>query len=81
MSVRDLKRGTVVVALRQLDIDGANVSEGDLGVVFEEDEFHGPAEGPMVQWMSSTYDVQRDTKCIPGGRCNVYEGDVEAVTS
>lgn len=58
-----LERGTMVVAVRQLDPEGANVQIGDKGVVFEEAEFHGEGYGPLVRWCR-------------GGCCNVYLGDV-----
>lgn len=59
-----LRRGMIVMAKRQLDVVGANVRPGTLGVVFEEhDEFEQGA-GPMVRWMNM-------------GACNVYPGDVD----
>lgn len=59
-------RGTLVRALESLDPDGADVKKGELGVVFEEAEFHAKHEGPLVRWFS-------------GGTCNVYENQTEEV--
>lgn len=58
-----LDRGTIVVAAKELDPEGANVRAGEKGVVFEEAEYHEERTGPMVRWFS-------------GGACNVYDGDV-----
>ena len=58
-----LKRGDVVSAVRLLDVKGANVRPGTLGVVFEEADFYKGNGGPMVRWMNM-------------GVCNVYPGDV-----
>lgn len=54
-------RGDLVVALKDLDPEGANVKRGTLGIVFQEAEYHEPNSGPMVRWFS-------------GGMCNVYDG-------
>lgn len=62
----DLKRGTLVRSLRNLDPEGARVELGTLGVVFEEFDFYKDGGGPMVRWMT-------------GRCCNVYPGDVEVV--
>jgi len=63
----DLRRGTLVRAVKNVDPSGADAQKGDLGVVFEESQYHEPNSGPMVCWFH-------------GGRCNVYEGDVEIVS-
>lgn len=54
-------RGDLVVSLENFDPQGCNIKVGELGVVFQEAEFHEPDTGPMVRWFS-------------GGMCNVYEG-------
>ncbi len=59
-----MERGTRVVALRDLDPQGANVKRGTVGLVFEHTNAYGDGCGPMVRWAS-------------GGCCNVYPGDVE----
>ena len=61
-----LHRGTIVVAKRHLDKEGANVRPGTQGVVFEESDAYGDGAGPMVRWSNM-------------GACNVYPGDVESV--
>lgn len=63
----DLKRGTIVMAAVALDPEGANVHQGTLGVVFEEANYHGDGNGPIVRWMSL-------------GVCNVYPGQVLVVS-
>lgn len=79
--MRDLKAGTIVRALRDLDPHGARVREGDLGVVHAEAGYYGPGYGPLVQW----FRVVEDERQFPmhsvglGGICNVYEGDVQVV--
>ncbi len=61
--VSELQRGTLVVAVRDLDPEGANVVFGELGVVFQPTDYYHDNAGPMVRWLG-------------GGACNVYEGDV-----
>ncbi len=61
---RRLDRGTIVVAAKPLDPEGANVRQGEFGVVFEEADYHEKGSGPMVRWLS-------------GGACNIYDGDVQ----
>jgi hypothetical protein len=63
--VMRLRRGDMVIALEDLDPEGAHVSKGDKGVVFEEAGFHEPGTGPMVRWLDL------------GTACNVYPGQVE----
>jgi hypothetical protein len=63
MDTKKLQRGDMVRAAKNLDVFGANVSKGTLGVVFEEADFYGEDEGPMVRWFTGT-------------ACNVYDGDV-----
>lgn len=63
----DLDRGTFVVAVRDLDPNGADVKIGDVGVVFERADAHRDGFGPMVGW------VKKDGRF---GRCNVYAQDV-----
>jgi hypothetical protein len=81
MNVKDLKRGTVVRALRDFDPRGANVQEGDMGVVYEESNFHEDNSGPMVRWLEVVEDEAGFPlhQVGPMGICNVYEGDVEFV--
>lgn len=62
----ELKRGDVVIALRHLDFRGADVREGTIGVVFEEENYFNDGGGPMVRWMNM-------------GACNVYEGEVQKI--
>lgn len=59
----DLKRGDVVVALQNLDEEGANVKAGMKGVVFEETNAYKDDGGPMVRWENN-------------GCCNVYGDQV-----
>lgn len=59
----DLRRGEIVIAIRHLDKQGADVRRGTLGVVFEEANAYNDGGGPMVRWMNM-------------GACNVYPGDV-----
>lgn len=81
----DLKRGTVVRALQNLDPEGSNVHTGDIGVVFEETNYHGDLCGPLVRWlrvswregMINVFDANRELR--RGGVCNVYPGWVEVV--
>lgn len=68
----NLKRGTVVQALQEIDPYGADVSKGALGIVFEEADFHEEGTGPMVRWLIE----ERGQATQPGGACNIYEGDV-----
>lgn len=68
--VKDLNRGDVVRALKDLDPEGAAVPEFSIGVVFEEENAYEDGAGPMVRWIFQDED---------GGACNVYEGDVEEV--
>lgn len=63
MKFGTLRRGTLVEAVRHLDLDGANVPVGEKGVVFEESNAYGDGAGPMVRWFS-------------GGCCNVYAGQI-----
>jgi hypothetical protein len=53
--------------VRDLDRVGADIKIGDHGVVFEEADFYGDGNGPMVSW------IKRDGGY---GSCNVYEDDV-----
>ncbi len=53
-----------VVALRDIDPEGANVQAGDEGTVVLSANHYNDGCGPLVAW----------TK---GGYCNVYEGDVK----
>jgi hypothetical protein len=62
--LKNLKRGTIVIAAMNLDPEGANVPLGDRGVVFEEYNAAGDKAGPLVRWLS-------------GGVCNVYQGWVK----
>ena len=55
-----------MVALRDLDPEGANIPKGALGVVFERAGEHEAGAGPLVRWFSA-------------GVCNVYEGDCRFV--
>lgn len=66
--VSELRRGDVVIALRDLDPQGADVKAYAIGVVFEEHDAYKDGNGPMVRWI-----YQNNA----GGACNVYEGDVE----
>jgi len=63
MEVKDLVRGDMVMAIKHLDVKGANVRTGTIGVVFEEVNAYKDGGGPMVRWMNC-------------GVCNVYQGDV-----
>jgi len=65
VDVKKLQRGDLVVAVQDLDPEGARVAKGTLGVVFEEAGFYGDEFGPMVRWFT-------------GGACNVYTDDVVA---
>lgn len=67
MEVKHLQRGDVVMAVNHLDIRGANVRKGTLGVVFNEMGYYGDGAGPIVRWMNV-------------GVCNVYNGDVVKVS-
>lgn len=58
-----LPRGQLVVAVRLLDQDVANVRPGTVGVVFEVTDAYKDRGGPMVRWET-------------GAACNVYPGDV-----
>lgn len=75
MNVLELKRGDVVIALKDLDPKGANVRAGDIGVVFEEANYYEFNSGPMVRWTS--YD--EFFGYVGGGVCNVYEGWVKKI--
>lgn len=66
LMVKNLKRGDVVIALKDLDTLYANVRLGTIGVVFEEADAYELGSGPMVRWLNM-------------GCCNVYEGDVSVV--
>jgi hypothetical protein len=61
----DLRVEDVVEALCDLDLEGANVKKGTLGIVIEEKD-SDPGYGPLIKWSS-------------GGVCNVYDGDVRRV--
>lgn len=70
----NLKPGDVVIALRDLDKEGANVSAGDVGVVFkEETAIHVPGrgdpmhEGPLVRWL-----VEKCERCSKANRWGSY---------
>ena len=64
--IKNLQRGDMVIALRNLDPSGANVRKGTVGVVFEENNAFSDGGGPVVRWMNC-------------GMCNVYEGEVERI--
>ena len=64
--IRNLQRGMVVIAVRRIDPQGADVRPGTMGIVFEETNAYGDGGGPMVRWMNM-------------GMCNIYQGD--AVTN
>jgi len=66
MEVKDLVRGDMVMATKHLDVKGANVRPGTLGVVFEEANAYKDGGGPVVRWMNC-------------GICNIYQGDVVKV--
>lgn len=63
MEIRELSRGDVVLAIKNLDPYGANVRKGTVGIVFEETNAYGDNGGPMVRWTNM-------------GACNIYQGDV-----
>lgn len=77
--VDTLCRGDVVMAKQDLDPEGANVKQGDLGVVFEESNAYNDQGGPMIRWMRAFTDATERASCHPGGCCNVYDGDVVKV--
>ena len=62
MEVKDLQRGDVVMAVRNIQAAG-DARPGTLGVVFEETNSYNDGGGPMVRFMNM---------CC----CNVYHGDV-----
>lgn len=66
MEVKDLQRGNVVMAVRNIAAAG-DARPGTLGVVFEEMNAYGDGGGPMVRFMNM---------CC----CNVYHGDVAMVS-
>jgi hypothetical protein len=59
---RVLRRGDIVIAVENLDKEGANVRAGTLGVVFE--EVDDKRDAPIVRWMNF-------------GVCDVVPNDVE----
>ncbi len=64
------KVGDIVIALRDLDPAGADVSQGTYGVIIAEPGFYGPGHtGHTVQWL------QTDKNKV----CDVFEGDVKKV--
>lgn len=65
-SIRDLRVGTIVVAIRDLDPSGAAVRAGTLGVVYMPAD-SDPGFGPLVRWLNM-------------GTCNIYEGDVNVIS-
>lgn len=67
--------GDIVEAQRDIDPEGADVKEGDLGVVFLESNAYKDEFGPMVRWMRNSHDG-----VVAGGACNVYDGDVVKVS-
>jgi len=89
METKNLRRGTVVRAARDLDPQGARVLAGDTGVVFA--NCYGVLAGPIVQWFRQ--DAIESPVAAPqggylrafrpgvvmAGVCNVYDGDVEVV--
>ena len=82
--VEDLRTGSVVRALRDLDPKGANVAKGDLGAVFGDANLHGDDAGPLVHWFKIELhqlddDPPSGGEIVCRGTCNVYEGDVELV--
>ena len=66
MEVKDLERGDVVMAVRNIAAAG-DARPGTLGVVFEETNAYLDGGGPMVKFMNM---------CC----CNVYHGDVVKVS-
>jgi len=64
----DLERGDMVIAVRHLDPNGANVRKGTFGVVFERANHYSDGGGPMVRWANM-------------GVCNVYSGDVARISN
>lgn len=70
--ITNYARGTIVVALRPLDREGADVRVGQYGVVFEEADFYKDGAGPMVAWTPWDHRPR-------GSMCNVYTGDVEVL--
>lgn len=72
MKVNELKRGTIVRALKDLDPEGADVKKGQLGVVFGDANCYGDEAGPIVRWLDVV-----GGKVEVAGVCNVYEGWVE----
>ncbi len=66
MATADLKPGTLVEAIIQLDPEAANIPPGMRGVVFHENNFYKDGSGPIVTWMN-------------GHVCNIYEGDVKVI--
>lgn len=66
IEVSKLSLGDIVMALKHLDSNGANVRFGTLGVIFTRTNEYGDNCGPMVRWMNS-------------GACNIYDGDVRLV--
>lgn len=78
MQINDLKKGTIVRAIRDLDPVGANVHQGDLGVVKAEAGAYEDDNGPMVRWFRVA-DGLPQFHVSTAGICNVYEGDVEVI--
>jgi hypothetical protein len=62
----DLKIGTEVTALKDLDPEGANVKIGMKGKVFARKNEYNDGAGPMVKWSNG---------CV----CNVYDGQVKII--
>lgn len=63
VEVRNLQRGDIVVAAKDLLYMDPAVKKGTKGVVFHPANTHEENTGPMVRWLT-------------GQRCNVYDGDV-----
>lgn len=64
-TTHDLQPGARVTAARDLDPEGANVSQGTTGEVIHPANHHNDNGGPIVRWAN-------------GGLCNVYDDDVLA---
>lgn len=78
MTVRELKAGTIVRALRRLDPGAADVHEGDVGVVFGAANCYGDNCGPIVRWLRIEPGEKRNM-IVMGGTCNIYSGQVDVL--
>jgi len=63
-------RGDVIIALAPCDPSGANVQTGDMGVVFQPENYHEPDTGPLVRWLNDNLTV-----------CNIMPNFIRKVTS